>query len=42
MGKAVVGYRVMAGYLCGVHEDRYEYVVRQIIYNSVAATGPVR
>jgi hypothetical protein len=31
----VVGIRVRIGYLCGtcgVHEDRYEYVVKAIIY----------
>jgi hypothetical protein len=32
--KVVVGFRVRIGYLCGtcgVHEDRYEYVVKAII-----------
>jgi hypothetical protein len=34
----VVGYRVMIGYLCGtcgcgVHENRYEYVVTGQAYN---------
>jgi hypothetical protein len=43
--KVLVGFRVRVGYLCGmcgVHEDRYEYVVINIHNICGVATGPVR